>query len=97
MATKIIRTVMEIEDNGIVTIRGRHAEVLAKFRCDPASFGTFERVEAGYDCDNYWIAVKPSDDTVFNGGLFDPRNSITVTAFEFVLGRRDTLRRTPQP
>jgi hypothetical protein len=91
-----IDCVLEIEDEGIVTVRGRRGEVLMKMRCPLDSFGTFTRIRSGEDADNYWIGVKPADSAVFGteGGvpLFDPRAGIAVTNFEFAMvgGRRNS-------
>lgn len=88
---KTLRTVMEVEDSGIVTVRGRYGEMFAKFRMPLDSFGTFTRIEPGSDCDNYWIGIKPSDGTVHGTTgappLFDSRATLTVTNFKFTITR----------
>ena len=78
---------MEIEDNGIVTIRGRHNNILAMFRHEMASFSTMTRVDKDEDCDNYWIAIKPGDNEVFYGKLFDRRSRLEITNIEYKITR----------
>ena len=91
--TKQIKCIMEIEDDGIVTLRGRRGEMLAKIRCDMDGFGTFTRIQEGEDCDNYWIAVKPSDHAVFGDWeagvppLFS-RAKMVVEEFKFRLEKK---------
>ena len=91
--TREIKCTLEIEDDGIVTLRDRRGCMMAKIRCDMNGFGTFTRIQEGEDCDNYWIAVKPSDGVVFGDReagvppLFS-RAKMVVEEFKFRLEKK---------
>ncbi len=69
----------------IVHLSGtKYGETYAKIRC-PDGVGTWERLSKGYDADNYWIGVKPSDDWVFNKGLFNPRKKLILKSIDWEL------------
>jgi hypothetical protein len=82
---------MDIEPKtGIVTLTHIRTGVeLAKLRCEFSAFGTMTRLDKDglYDSSNYWICVKPSDETV-GGGLFNPKNSLQINSFTFDLKPR---------
>jgi hypothetical protein len=52
------------------TIVGRHGERLLQIKFEASTFHTMTRVEPGYDADNYWLGIKPSDRAVFENKLF---------------------------
>lgn len=65
----------------------RHAKtgtIQMLIKLEAGAEGTHTRIKPHEDCDNFWIAVKPADSTVFEGKLFG-RSKLAVTEFKFDL------------
>lgn len=69
------------------TVTLRHAKtntIQMILKLEAGMSGTMERLTPMEDCDNFWIALKPADSTVFEDKLFGPKQ-IIVEKFKFFL------------
>lgn len=67
------------EHTSTITLRHRKTQViLMTIKLEFSGIGTMARVSSSglYDCDNFWIAIKPSDHMVFDEVLFDTKKLI---------------------
>ena len=56
-----------------VTLRHYKTKVeLLKIKLESCAINTMTRIDSNgmYDCSNYWIGIKPNDNTVFDKNLF---------------------------
>ena len=69
------------------TVEIRHTKnntVILTIKLESNSTGTMNRIDVNSDSDNFWLAIKPADDLVFNGRLFGTPKLI-VNSIDFEL------------
>jgi hypothetical protein len=69
------------------TVTMRHAKtntIQMMIKLEAGMEGTMTRIDADCDCDNFWIATKPSDSAVFQDRLFDGKK-LRINSIDYSL------------
>lgn len=68
------------ESRKVLTVYTKYSATILKIKFEERGWGTMERaITEGYekeDADNWWCAFKPSDNVVFEKGLFTKKKLV---------------------
>lgn len=76
------------ERTSVVTLRhAKTGTIQMVIKLESGSEGTMTRIVPEADCDNFWMAVKPTDSVVFDDVLFG-KKKLVIDSLKFHLEKK---------